>query len=450
MKRILATHLIHVLCLTGIALADTASPKMEWDGKPLSLNNAIDFALQQNGEIQKGKSELEEQFGIVVQTRAVAIPQLAAKGNYDYTDLTEAINFPGSKTIRNNWNTSLQLTQNIYQGGNIRASLRSANLTRDQALLNYQTTIADNLLKVRLAYYDVLQAEAQVTVEEASIKLLTQQFDDQKRRFDAGTVPRFNVLQAEVAVANERPKLIQTRNTLRISKMNLVRLLGYNLNKQSLENIPMLLTDKMGDSDYSVELPVAVAKAFENRTELAALRKSVDLGKESVTISKSTYKPSVQAYGSYGARNSQFISDDPAYSVYGGTVGLQASWNIFDGFLTKGKVQSAKAKLSTAKVQLDDMERNIDVEVRTDHSNLIEAKETLESQKKVQEQAEEALRLAKVRNEAGTGTQLDVLSAQTSLTQARSTQIQALHDYDVARAKLERAMGINFMQTNSK
>jgi outer membrane protein TolC len=45
---------------------------------------------------------------------------------------------------------------------------------------------------------------------------------------------------------------------------------------------------------------------------------------------------------------------------------------------------------------------------------------------------------------------LDVLSAQTSLTQARSTQIQALHDYDVARAKLERAMGINFMQTNSK
>ena len=77
-----------------------------------------------------------------------------------------------------------------------------------------------------------------------------------------------------------------------------------------------------------------------------------------------------------------------------------------------------------------------------------EASETLESQKKVQEEAEESLRLAKARADAGTGTQLDVLTAQTSLTQARSTQVQALHDYDVARARLERAMGINIMQTS--
>ena len=68
--------------------------------------------------------------------------------------------------------------------------------------------------------------------------------------------------------------------------------------------------------------------------------------------------------------------------------------------------------------------------------------EVLESQKKVQEQAEEALRLANARSEAGTGTQLDVLNAQTALTEARTTQIQALHDYSVARAKLERAMGV--------
>jgi outer membrane protein len=84
--------------------------------------------------------------------------------------------------------------------------------------------------------------------------------------------------------------------------------------------------------------------------------------------------------------------------------------------------------------------------VRTDYSNFIEAREVLESQKKVQEEAEEALRLANARSEAGTGTQLDVLNAQTSLTQARSTQVQALHDYDVARARLERAIGINVTQ----
>jgi outer membrane protein TolC len=85
--------------------------------------------------------------------------------------------------------------------------------------------------------------------------------------------------------------------------------------------------------------------------------------------------------------------------------------------------------------------------VRTAYSTFIEAKEVLESQQKVQEEADEALRLARARADAGTATQLDVLDAETSLTQARSTQVQALHDYSVARARLERAIGQDMIQT---
>jgi outer membrane protein len=85
----------------------------------------------------------------------------------------------------------------------------------------------------------------------------------------------------------------------------------------------------------------------------------------------------------------------------------------------------------------------VELEVRTAYSNFMEAREVLETEKKVVEQGEEALRLARARNEAGTGTQLDVLSAQTALTDARTTQIQALHDYEAARARLERAIGEN-------
>jgi outer membrane protein TolC len=81
--------------------------------------------------------------------------------------------------------------------------------------------------------------------------------------------------------------------------------------------------------------------------------------------------------------------------------------------------------------------------VRTAYSKFIEATDLLASQKKVVEQAEEALRLATARNDAGTGTQLDVLSARTALTDAQTTQIEALHDYAAARARLERAVGLN-------
>ncbi len=418
--------------------------------RPLSLNGAINLALRQNGTILRGKDDLEAQYGLVVQTRAVAIPRLQVTGSYQITDETEKfpISVPGfSIPVQyQNWNTAIQLIQTVYAGGQIQSSLRSARLLKEQAVFQYQTVIADTLLQVRVTYYDVLQAVDQVTVEEASVKLLTQELEDQRRRFAAGTVPRFNVLRAGVELANERPRLIQARNSLRIAKNNLANLLGCDLPRRVREDVPLELTDQLDDRPYSIELPVAVAKALENRSELAALRKQESLRGENVATAKAGYKPTFQVFGGYGARNTAY-STDLGWVVNGPTVGAQVTWNIFDGFLTRGKIEQATALRAGARVDVDNEARSIELEVRSDYSNFIEARETLESQKEVVAEAEEALRLAAARNEAGTGTQLDVLSAQTSLTQARSTQVRALHDYDVARARLERAMGVNIMQT---
>jgi outer membrane protein TolC len=124
------------------------------------------------------------------------------------------------------------------------------------------------------------------------------------------------------------------------------------------------------------------------------------------------------------------------------------SWNIFDGMLTQGKVIQAKALYAKSKTAVDEEGRSIELEVRTAYSDLLEAQEVLESQKTVQAEAEESLREANARASAGTGTQLDVLDAENSLTQARSTQVQALHDYDAARARFERAIGGEMIQNN--
>ena len=135
------------------------------------------------------------------------------------------------------------------------------------------------------------------------------------------------------------------------------------------------------------------------------------------------------------------FSDDLAMDRTGWSAGAQLRWDIFDGYLTRGKVDEAVALSEKTGVELDDARRRIEHEVRTAFSNFSEAREVLASQAKVQEQADEALRLAIVRSETGTGTQLDVLNAQTALTEARSTQIQAQHDLAVAVARLERAVG---------
>jgi outer membrane protein TolC len=301
--------------------------------------------------------------------------------------------------------------------------------------------LADTALAVRVTYDDALLAAQQILVQDASLELLKKELQDNQRRFEAGTVPRFNVLRAEVELANARPRLIRARNALRIAKNNLANLLGYTVPHTVIEDIPLELTGKLEADPGGIELPVALAKALEQRTELAALRKAERLRQEAITAAEAGRKPSAQVYAGVGSHSSRF-SQHLTRDVSGWDIGWQASWNIFDGWLVKGKVAEAVALHRKSQEELADVARRIELDVRIAHSHFLEAKEVLESQKKVQEQAEEALRLANARAEAGTGTQLDVLNAQTALTIARSTQIEALHAYSVARARLERAMGV--------
>jgi len=410
-----------------------------WLSQPLSVVDALNLTIQQNSTLQKARADLEASRGLVIQTRAVALPSVQATGNFQ-REAQSLVNFPFGQVPRDSWNTGIRLVQTIYQGGRTISAFRAARLEKEQAMLQYETAVQDALLATRVAYYDVLVAEQQITVNEASVNLLNSELQDQQRRYDAGTVPKFNVLQAEVAMANARPPLINARNQYRIAKNNLCNLLGYNLPRNVWEDIPLHLTDKLDAAPYEVQLPAAIEQALERRTELQGLRKTEGLQRENVINARAGYKPTVQAFVGYQFENNGFTNALDS-ELDGWVLGGQLTWNIFDGLLTHGKVIQAKAQLEHAKADVEDRARQIELEVRTDYSSFIEAREVLESQQKVQEEAEEALRLAKARTEAGTGTQLDVLNAETSLTQARTTQVQALHDYDVARARLERAIG---------
>jgi outer membrane protein len=413
-----------------------------WVSQPLSLLNAMNVALQRNGQLQKARADLEASHGVVIQTRAIIMPHVQATGNYTRTDPNAIESFPGVNSPSQTWNGNLRVVQSIYEGGRVASAWRAARLTREQAVLQYQTAVDDVLLLVRVAYFDVLVAQQQITVNEASVNLLSRELEDQQRRFNAGTIPRFNVLRAEVAVANARPPLIQARNTYRVAKNNLSNLMGYNLPRDVWEDIPLNLTDHLEAPPYQIDLPRAISQAFEKRPELGVLRRTEQLQRENIINAKSGYKPSIQAFAGYGWRNSQF-TNDIGNELNGWNVGAQLNWNIFDGMLTRGRVIEARALHEKAQADVDDTMRRIELEVRTAYSTFIEAKEVLQSQEKVQEQAEEALRLANARTDAGTGTQLDVLDAETALTQARTTQVQALHDYEVALARLERATGQN-------
>ena len=449
MKKLFFCAGVFICFVWNITAQNTNTSLPGWITRPLSLTDCLNIALSQNATILKAKSDLEAQQGVVMQTRAVALPQVQAASQYKDTDPGAIESFPGATVTQphQNWNAGVQIVQSIYEGGKMVAALRAASVTKQQALAQYQTVIADTLLGARTAYYDVLLAAQQITVHEASVNLLQKELEDQQRRYDAGTVPHFNVLRAEVAVANERPALIRARNNYRIAKNNLSNLLGYNLPREIWEDIPLNLTDTLDATPYQVDLPAAIQQALARRTELVAARKTAELQRLNVVNAKAGYKPTIQVFAGYNWYNAQFTPPvELDHDIRGWNAGGQLNWDIFDGMLTRGKVVQAKALYEKSRTDVDDKGRQVELEVRTAYSDFIEAREVLESQQKVQEQADEALREARARADAGTSTQLDVLDAETSLTQARTTQIQALHDYAVARARLERAIGEDMIQ----
>ncbi|MFO1514636.1 MAG: TolC family protein, partial [Verrucomicrobiota bacterium] len=280
----------------------------DWISRPLSVADALNLALQQNGTILKAKSDLESSVGLVAQTRAIVYPKAKIAGQYQAVQQSSIDVATGGFALGTDqsWDTQIRLVQSLYEGGRMTSALRTAKLTKEQALLQYQTVVSDTLLAVRVSYYDILLAAQQITVREASVKLLQQELDDQQRRYDAGTVPRFNVLRAEVAVANARPQLIRVRNAYRIGKNRLINLLGFNLPPEVLEEVPLQLTDRLDTAPYQVELPAAIAQALGNRSEIGSLRKAEALRREDIVTARAGYLPSLQAFAGYGVRKSSF------------------------------------------------------------------------------------------------------------------------------------------------
>jgi outer membrane protein TolC len=434
--------------LLALALASSlrAAPAA-WPTNAVSLDESLSLALSRNAAIAKGRHDLEEAHGLSVQQAAGMLPRLTGGGGYQRIDENkiERVAFaPGQPAVpfQNNqsWNANITVTQPVYAGGKLRSLRRASRLTTEAALANYQALVADTLLDVRVAYADILLAAEQIAVQEASTRLLERELADTRRRFDAGTVPRFNVLRAEVELANARPPLIRARNQHRTALNNLATLLGFDVPKDAGEEIPLSLSGRLAAELREIAVGAAVNAALLRRPELAALDVAARIRGEEVVQARADYYPTLGGSAAYGWQNRNFVRD-LSQDLNGWTVGAQATWNIFDFGVTRGRVEAARAREAKARVDVEDTRRRIELEVRTAHSSYAEAREVLASQAKVTEQAEEALRLATARSEAGNGTQLDVLSAQTALTQARTTYSQALRDHAVARARLDRAMG---------
>ncbi len=463
----------------------------------LSLNRAVEIALKQNPEILKALQEIDRTRGQVIEVRAEALPHVGLSGNYRQQDpaLVQGFGAPidnsaqksneklqttlnglqgnlsdagqvtaaselgkvlaslqsssqptssqgdlfqslgSGGTLDKSWRIAIEVRQALYTGGQVRAALRIAKLTQDSSYWNLRDTVDRIVARVRTQFDSILLNRALITVQEESTSLLENQLQDQQNRFKAGSVPRFNVLRAEVELSNVRPNLIRARNDYLIAQLELCKTLGLPAGPGG--DPQLLVVGQLSGSPRPYSLSAALQVARERRPLLKVQRQNILIETEQIKVALAGYKPKLDANAGYEARNS-ILSNDLSDVVNGWFFGVTGRWEIFDGLATLGRTQQARSRLETARLNYLDSLQQVELEVQKAFARMRQAQETIESQQKNVEQALEALRLATERLDAGAGTQLDVLDARVALTRARITELQARADYQIALAEFDR------------
>jgi outer membrane protein TolC len=338
-------------------------------------------------------------------------------------------------------------TQLIFNGTSW-PSIRGTFFQRDSAYFAFRNILDLVIATVKTQFYQVVVNKALIGVQEQSVHLLESQLKDQQNRFEAGTVPRFNVLQAEVALYNQIPNLITARNNYRISKLTLAKTIGLDFNPLRGENPPLEVVGEMPYMPRNIALVDAIELGKQRRPFLKQARANVLNQKEQVRATAGQFLPTITTTGGYEWVSSPTNSSFDDISK-GWIAQVRGSMPIWDSGQIAGQVIQQRALLSEAKITYDDDIRQVELEIQQAYSNLQQDRELIQSQEKNVEQAEEALRLAKARLDAGAGTQLDVLNAQVQLLTAQSTRLQALFGYNSALAEFDRVTGAQSTYTET-
>src|SRR5438128_12262045 len=422
------------------------------------LDQAVITALAQNPTVLQALEEIRRTKGVIISIWAEALPQIGPSFTWGWTDpnlrenATGLTTFSGGgggggtgvggiKNLRSDITYNIKVTgsQLGFNSSTFRA-IRGTFFQRDSAYFALRNTVDSTIAIVKTQFYQVIVNRELIVVQEESVNLLESQLKDQQNRFEAGTVPRFNVLQAQVQLYNQIPQLIAARNSYRISVLQLAKTLGLDFNPARGNAAPLRVIGDLVYIPRKVDLLAAIENGKRSRPFLKEQRANILNQIEQVHVAIGSWLPNVNANGG-GEWVSSPINSSFGDVSKGWLTTVTGAWPIFDSGMAWGKIQQQRAILSQQEITYDDDVRQVELEIQQAASNLLQNRDLIQATEKNLETAAEAVRLAKARLDAGAGTQLDVLNAQVQLTTAQSTCLQALFGYNSSLAEFDRVTG---------
>jgi outer membrane protein TolC len=400
----------------------------------LSLEDCLKLTLTNNKTILRTLEEKEAARGGELSSYSGVLPSVDIIANYERLDKIGSIG-PIKLGSLNNYSANLQVTQPIFAGGGNIARINAARLGSLLADQTVRAVIQETIFSSQLGYYSVLLAQHLNTISDDAVKSSQVHLNDVKQKKQAGVASDFDVLRAEVELSNFTADLIRTRNAIKVARASLIKIMGVS------QDSTFSMSDELVYTAFDITMQEAVANAFRNRPDLFTHELSIRQQKELLAIARSTYFPVVSAYyqntwSKPDPHNRILIEWGKAWSS-----GFTAVWPLFDGFGREGSIIEQKARLKQSQIDLVDTEETALLELTRAIFSIQDANEFVESQKLNLSRAEEGLRLAEVGYREGINTQVEMIDAQSALTEARANYYQAIYSHLVAKLALQKAMG---------
>ncbi|MEY3299504.1 MAG: hypothetical protein RLZZ597_2764 [Cyanobacteriota bacterium] len=400
--------------------------------QPISLEEAIELAHRNNEELRIAQRQLERSREGLRAEQALLYPTV---------DLSSGLQTSNQTTFGQSDETLTSLTgrvrtdYNLGLSGERAARIQAAEEQVRLAELALERTREQLRLDTTTDYYAVQEASEQIRINQAFLEEAEDNLRITRLREEVGVGTRFDVLRAEVQVANARQNIIQARSQRDIAQRQLSR----RLNIPPSITVTTLGVEVIGT--WPLTLEESIVLAYQNRAELEQFLTERDLNEAQQRVALAGGRPNLGVFAQYDI---QSLLDAPVGATRstdsGFAVGAQLTWRLFDGGASRARSAQSELDIRIDEIEFENARNLIRTQVEEAYYTLQANQANIATATIAVNQAQQALRLANLRFEAGVGTQTEVLNATSDLTQAEGNLVRAKLDYNRALARLERAV----------
>lgn len=395
------------------------------------IEDALNIALSENRAIINSELAVNKAEGQVRQARSITGIKVSANMTQTRLDEVASANFGGQNMklgLLDNQKIWVEMAQPLFLGLKDRAAIKSSRLGRDIANSAHTLTRQQIVMAASIGYYSWLYAREVEDVGKMNLDLSQAHYDLVNKRYQAQQASKYELLRAEVRMVQTRSGFLKEQNDSQLAQLELLKLLSLPLDTE-LNTSCRLEAEKI-----SPEVAEDLKDAERQREDLKIKRTENSLAAESVVAARGEKQPTIALFGQVG-------SEDPSTKSAFGALERKSYWlagvsvnlPVLDAGFSSGKVVEAKAGLKQSENAYSNSLEQAQLEIRKAALTLNTSEQIVTSQKENLKQAEETVRLAKVRYENGMFTQVDLFDAENAWSNARLLYIQAVFQHHQAR-----------------